>query len=215
MAVDWIQPLTAPLEQFLNSTIVFFPNLIASVILLAIGWIIGTIIGRVAKELLMRFKVDQYISKRGPMLKVSDIFPIIFEWVIYLVFIQAAVEALGIPALVTFVGMVLSFIPGLVEAVIVVIVGYVLAEYVKKEIEKSKIAYSKFMGTILFWLMVYIAIALALPLVGIDATLVNNILLIAVGSIGVGVAIALGLGLKEIVASWARSQSRRTVGRRR
>lgn len=215
MAVEWIEPLTSPLNQFLSSAIEFFPNLVASVILLAIGWIIGAIVGRIAKELLMRFKVDQYLSKRGPNIKISDIFPIIFEWIVYLVFIQAAVEALGVTALVDFVGMVIGFIPGLVEAVIVVIVGYVLAEYVKKEVEKSKIAYSNFMAAVMFWLLVYVAMALALPLVGIDATLVNNMLLIVVGAVGVGVAIALGLGLKELVAAWAKMQTKKMSGGRK
>jgi hypothetical protein len=215
MAVEWIASLTNPLNEFLNSAITFFPSLVVSVILLAIGWIVGSIVGRIIKELMLRFKIDQYLSKRGPSIKISDIFPIIFEWVIYLVFIQSAVSVLGIEPLTEFVGEIISFIPGLVEAVIVVIVGYVLAEYVKNEIEKSKIAYSRFMAAVMFWLLVYVAIALALPLVNIDATLVNNMLLVAVGSIGIGVAIALGLGLKELVAAWARAQAKRMGGRKR
>jgi hypothetical protein len=214
MSIEWIQPLTAPLNQFLSSVVLFFPNLVASIILLAIGWIIGEIVGRVAKELLVRFKVDQYLAKKGPMLKLSDIFPIIFEWVVYLVFIQAAVEALGIAALAQFVSVVLAFIPGLVEGVIVLIVGYIFAEYVKGEVEKSKIAYSDIMSKVLFWMMVYIALALALPLVGIDATLVNNVLLITVASVGAGIAIAIGLGLKELVAAWSREQAKRIARRK-
>lgn len=215
MAIDWIQPLTAPLNQFLSSMILFFPNLVAAIILLAVGWIIGEVVGRIAKELLMRFKVDQYISKKGPMLKISDIFPLIFEWVVYLVFIQAAVEALGVVALVDFVGTVLAFIPGFIEAIVVVIVGYIIAEYVKSEIEKSKIAYSNIMGKVLFWLMVYVALALALPLVGIDATLVNNMLLITVASVGLGVAIAIGLGLKDAISELAKAKTKRATRKKR
>jgi len=209
MATEWIEPLTAPLNQFVNSVILFFPNLVAAVILIAIGWVIGAIVGRVAKELLIKFKVDQHISKRGKMLKVSSIFPLIFEWVIYLVFIQAAVEALGIAAVSTFIQMILGFIPGVVEAVIVVIVGYIFAEYVKEEVEKSKMPYSDLMSKVLFWLVVYVAIALALPQVGIDATLVNNILLIVVGSVCLGFAIAIGLGAKDSVRDMLKTKTGR------
>jgi len=209
MATEWIEPLTAPLNQFVNSVILFFPNLVAAVILIAIGWVIGAIVGRVAKELLIKFKVDQHISKRGKMLKVSSIFPLIFEWVIYLVFIQAAVEALGIAAVSTFIQMILGFIPGVVEAVIVVIVGYIFAEYVKEEVEKSKMPHSDLMSKVLFWLVVYVAIALALPQVGIDATLVNNILLIVVGSVCLGFAIAIGLGAKDSVRDMLKTKTGR------
>lgn len=206
MAWELIEPLTVPLEAFLNSVILFFPNLVAAVILLAIGWVIGAVVGRVAKELMLRFKVDHYIAKRRPMLKLSDIFPIIFEWTIYLVFIQAAVQTLGITALVQFVQTILNFIPGMVGAVVTVIVGYILAEYVRNEVEKSKIAYSEVMSKVLFWLIVYIAIAIALPLVKIDATLINNILLIIVGAFGAGIALAIGLGLKDVVAAIAKKK---------
>ncbi len=206
MAWEVIEPLTQPLEMFLNSVILFFPKIVAAVILLAIGWGIGSLVGRIVKELMLRFKIDQYISKRGSMLRLSDIFPVIFEWVIYLVFIKASVEALGVQALIDFVGMILNFIPGLLGAVILVIVGYVIAGYVQKQIEKSKIIYSAIMGKILFWLVIYIAFALALPLVGIDATLINNLLLVIVGSIGIGLAIAIGLGLKDVIAVIAKKK---------
>lgn len=208
MTWELIEPLTLPLETFLSSVILFFPNLVAAVILLGVGWVVGEIVGRVAKGLMLRFKVDHYIARRRPMLKLSDIFPIIFEWTIYLVFIQASVQALGVTALVQFVQMIISFIPGLIGAVIVVIVGYIFAEYVRNEVEKSRIAYSDIMSKMLFWLIVYVAIAIALPLVGIDATLVNNILLIIVGSFGAGIAIAIGLGLKDVVASVAKKKSK-------
>ena len=206
MAWGVIEPLTQPLEMFLDSVILFFPKIVAAVILLAIGWGIGSLVGRIVKELMLRFKIDQHISKKGSMLRLSDIFPIIFEWVIYLVFIKAAVEALGIQALIDFVGMVLDFIPGLLGAIIIVIVGYVIAGYVQRQIEKSKIIYSAIMGKILFWLIIYIAVALALPLVRIDATLINNLLLIIVGSIGIGLAIAIGLGLKDVIAIVAKKK---------
>jgi len=194
---------------FMNSTWTFLPNLIGAVILLIIGWLVGTVVGKVIKEILVRFKVDKYVSKGKIALKMSEIFPLVIEWLIYLVFIQAAVEALGTPALVTFVSKLVGFIPGMLEAVIVVVVGYAIAEYVKNEIEKAKLVYSGLMSKVLFWLIVYVAVALALPLVGIDATLINSILLIAVGSVGIGMSIALGLGLKDAVAEAAKKYMRK------
>ena len=189
---------------FLNSTVGFLPKLAAAIILLLIGWLVGVVVGKIVKEILVRLKVDKYVGKGKPILKISEVFPLIFEWLIYLVFIQAAVQALGIPALVAFIGMLVGFIPGLIGGVIVVIVGYAIAEYVKSKVEESGMAYSGMMSKALFWLLIYVAVALALPLVGINASLINNILLISVGAVGVGIAIALGLGLKETVATLAK-----------
>lgn len=197
------------LNTFFLSVIDFVPNLIAAVILLVVGWIVGVVVGRVTKEIMVRFRVDEYIAKGKPVIRISDIFKIIFRWTIYLVFIQSAVQALGVPALAQFTSMLISFIPGLVEGIIVVIVGYALAEYVRKEVEKSKLFYSDIMGKVIFWLVIYVALALALPLIGIDATLINNILLIIVAAFGLGLAIALGWGLRDVVAQIARKYARK------
>ncbi len=198
--------VTEPIQAILTSVILLIPNIIYAAVLLIVGLIIGSIVGRITKELLIRLKVDHYIGKRTPIFKLSDIFPLIFEWTLYLVFIQAASQVLGIVALEAFVQMIIGFIPGLVEAVIVIILGYVFAEYLQREIERGKGIYSNVIGKSVFWLVQYIAVALALPLVGIDATLVNNILLIIVAAFGAGIAIAVGLGLKDVVRDLARKR---------
>ena len=49
-----------------------------------------------------------------------------------------------------------------------------------------------------FFFIVYISVAIALPLVGISGQLLEYILLIIVGSAGLGFAIAIGLGMKTL-----------------
>ena len=195
------------LNNFYLQTIAFLPNLIASLILLIIGWIVGVIVKKVTKEILKGINLDKMVfGKRKTTISLTNIIAIIFEWTIYLVFIQAAVQVLGIQALVDFLNGILSFIPGLVEAVILVVAGYLLAEYVKLQIEKSEMTYSNIIGTTLFFIILYVSIALALPLIGIDPFLINAILLVILGSLGAGAAIAIGLGLKDVVRELAIKQ---------
>ncbi|MCD6371778.1 MAG: hypothetical protein J7L39_03615 [Candidatus Aenigmarchaeota archaeon] len=198
------------LNTFLDQTINFIPNLIAAAILLVIGWIIGTVIGKITREILKRLRIDEYISKKKkPLFRASDILAIIFEWAIYLVFIQSAVGVLGIPALESFFEGIISFIPGLVKAIVVIMVGYAIAEYVTEKVKESKVVYSNILSSILFFLVIYISIALALPLVGIDPFIVNAILIVILGSIGLGLAIAIGWGLKDVIASLAKKYARK------
>jgi hypothetical protein len=205
-----MERLIQVLNTFLDSAILFLPKLVGAVILLAIGWVVGIIVGKVTREILIRLKVDQYVTRgKKAIFKLSDIFAVIFSWAIYLTFIQAAVEVLGIPALVTVFGGILAFIPGLVGAIIVVIAGYAIAEYVRQQIEASKIEYSGIIAKVVFFLTVYIAVAMALPLVNIDPFLINAILLVIIGSAGLGFAIALGLGLKDIIAVYAKRYLRK------
>jgi uncharacterized protein YacL len=174
-----------------------------------IGWILGWVISKVSKRVLDWINIDHYISHNGRShFKLSKILPIIFSWFVYLVFIQAAVEALGIASLVAVVGLIVGFIPGLIGAILVIVAGYAIGEYVRRHVADSKVAYSDVIAKGLFFLILYISVATALPLVNIDATLINNILLVIVASAGAGMAIAVGLGMKDEVAKWARKHER-------
>jgi len=198
------------LAVFLISVINFLPSLAAAIILLIIGWAVGILVGKVTREVMLRLKVDKYLAKgKKPLFSLTDILSVIFRWSIYLVFIQAAVEALGIAVLVTFLSNILGFVPKLIRAILLVVVGYGVAEYVREQIETSKLSYSDIISKLLFFLIVYIAIAMALPLMGVETFIVNAVLLVIVGSVGLGLAIAIGWGLRDTVAAMAKKYQRK------
>lgn len=177
----------------------FIPNLVAAIIILVIGYIIGRVVGYVVKEILQRTNVDDYFEEQGDLqFELSGIFSVIGKWIIYLIFIQQAALALEVTAITDIVGKIVTWIPGLVGAIAVFLAGYGIAIYSKKQIIGSETLYSNILGKVIFFFVIYVAIATALPLVGIQAGLLNNILLIIMGSVGAGFAIASGLGLKDI-----------------
>ena len=87
----------------------------------------------------------------------------------------------------------------------IIIVGYGLALYVKDRTVHTETIYGNIVGNILFFLIFYVSITLALPFVNIDVTLLNQLLLIVVGALGLGFAIAMGLGLKDTVREYSKS----------
>ena len=197
--------VVATLENFFRSFLSFLPSLIGALVLLLVGWLLGNIVGKIVKEVLLRLKADDLIFRgKRQIFKISSVVSILCSWTIYLLFIQAAVDVLGIIVLKEAVGQIVAFIPGLIKAVVIGLVGYAIAEYVRENVERSKVPYSKLVAKLLFFLIIYIAIATALPLVGIDTTLINAILIVIVASFGLGFAIALGLGLKDTVAKLAK-----------
>ncbi len=183
-----------------SQAVQFIPHLIGATLILVIGLIAGKFVAHVVREILIAVKADAYVKHRkAGIAKPTSIVSTIFKWWIYLIFIQSAVEYLGIPALSFYLGQVLGFIPNLIAAGVIIIVGYVIADYFQDHIEASNAAHSKLVAKIVFVFTLYLAVAMALEQVRIVPTLVNSILLIIVGSLGVGFAIALGLGLKDAI----------------
>lgn len=204
-----------PIGKLFEATINFLPNLAASVILIVVGIIVGWIFGRITKEILRRLRVDKRLKlpERG-ILSIEGIFPPIVNWGIFLLFLQEAFVQLGIVVLTTFLSELLSFIVGLIMAAIVIVVGYLLGNYLATKIRESRTRYSEIIASAVLFLVVYIAVALSLPFICIgdrclDPFIINSILLIMLGSIGLGLAIAIGLGLKDVIAVMAKRYLRK------
>jgi Conserved TM helix len=191
------------LANLTTGAVNFLPNLVSAIVLLVIGLVVGKILGRVVKEFLEKVRLDYYVSEtHKPAISLSSLFSVIVRWWIYLAFISAALstQVLGIASLALWIAEVQAFIPRVIGAAVIMVVGYVLAEYIRAHIKKGPTLYGALVGKVLFFLVLYVSIALALPILGISSALISNILLIIIASVGLGVAIALGLGLKDAVS---------------
>lgn len=206
-----VQQLGAILSGLADTTVAFLPNLVAALILLVIGLVVGKIVGRVVKELLLRIKVDYYVSEtHKPAISLADVFGVISRWWVYLAFITAALsqEILGVPALATWMSTINAFIPNIIGAAVIVVAGYVIAEYIKTQVTKHDKHYSTLTSKVLFFFILYVSVALALPVLGVSAVLVNNILLAIIIAVGAAFALAFGLGARDtasqIAKKWAK-----------
>lgn len=178
----------------------FVPNLIGAIIVLIVAFIAGKVLGLVVREILIRTGVDRYLKKEEHIkFKASSVFDVITRWAIYVMGFVGATQILGISALTEVMMTILLFIPQIIGAVIVILASYGVAVYIKDEILAAKTIYSDLLGKVIFFLIIYIGIAIALPIVQVETQLIGNLLLVIVGAVGVGMAIAMGLGLKDVV----------------
>ena len=183
-------------------------KLLPAILILLIGWFVGKIFGKIIRSILKKLKADRYF-KFGRGFEVSNIFSVIATWMIYLLFIILAVDVLEIEVLSTILIDVLRFIPLVVEAIIIILVGYLVAKYVQGQIVASKVSYSEIMGQVIFFFIIIIAIDLALHAIGLEPFVIDGIILILVGSVGLGIAIALGLGLKDTIKRLAKKYAKK------
>ncbi|MEM5778487.1 MAG: hypothetical protein QXD43_03660 [Candidatus Aenigmatarchaeota archaeon] len=198
------------LMTFWNSFLTTLPAIITCLIILIIGFIVGKVAGRIAKEILVRIKIDKYISEKEKFkLNISELGSLITKWTFYIWFIQLGVAALGISELTSLTMSAVNFLLGAVGAVVIILVGYVFACFVKDRVVQVKTFYGDVVGNLIFFLIIYVSVALALPFVKIDPTLINWLLIVIVASLGIGLAIAIGLGLKDVIAETAKGYSKK------
>ncbi len=188
-------------------------NFIGFLIILVIGWIIGRVIGKVIREILVKADVDKYIREEGHLnFKASSLFDTVARWIIYIVFISEAVRVLQIEVISDFLfANVLPGIGGIVGAGIVLLVAYMIGIYFKEGLiqdDENGTSYSDLSGKIVFYLSMFFGTVLGLDIffriaLGQPAMILQGVIFILVGALGIGMAIAVGFGLRDIVHDMA------------
>lgn len=180
------------------------PNLALAIIALVVGYVIGVAAYVIVRKIMVRAGVDTKLKSKQLDVKISDITAITVKWIIYLVALSQAADFLQVQIIISIINGVIAFIPGVVSAAVLLIAAYILGYFIKSAVIGEKDVYTKLIGDIVFFLVIYVGIATALPALGIDTTLINTILILIIGSICLGIAIALGLGLKDTVADMSK-----------
>ena len=200
------------LQTLYNSFVSYVPNLIGFFILLFLGWGIGKIFGRIAEEIIKRSKIESVLFEKKPVISLSSLASIIVSWSIYLLFIKAGVDVLGIKAISDILSSLLSFIPRFVAFLVVFFAGYFISEYLRVSIEKSEIEYRRLIAKIVFWLGIYVSAIIALPLVGIEVFILQLLLIIVIIfmllPISIGFSLAIKDELKKDVKKWLKKLSK-------
>ncbi len=186
--------------QLTSNLMVYTPNVLLALAILIVGYVVGKVVDAILKAVLKKADVDKYFRKPS-LPKISEFVPFVCKWYVYLAFISAAFsqEVLGIPMIALWVASIMSFIPNVVGAAVILFVGYVLGQWLKDTISVKRNVYAEITGNTVLFFVMYVALAMALNLLSIPTTLIEMILVIVVASVGLGLAIALGLGLKDVV----------------
>ncbi|MBI2105601.1 hypothetical protein HYT56_02055 [Candidatus Woesearchaeota archaeon] len=205
--LETIVAIRSPFEALWVGFIKFFPDLIAVILLLAIGYFFGFILGSALKTILQKIGLDKSIEKAAlskaiGKINVSSLLGEILKWYVFIIFLQAAVDKIDLGSLSGVLNAFVLWLPDLILGIIMILFGIVFAHYIELKInEHSKVRGMNLLSKIVKWLILFIIILSAFRQIGIQVDLIEKLFLIVVGALAVGISlalgIALGLGLKK------------------
>ena len=123
-------------QTALDSFFGFIPNILGFLVILLIGWIIAKVVRTVVNKLLDKVGVDralhessagQYVEQISPGAKPSHLIGAVAYWFIFLFALSAAIGALKIAALTSFIAEVQAFLPNIIVAVLIFVIAAALA----------------------------------------------------------------------------------------
>ena len=199
--LETVVAIRSPFEALWVGFIKFFPDLIAVILLLVFGYLVGLLLGTVLRILLEKIRVDKYIeksalSKSVGKMQISSVLSEILKWYVFIIFLQAAVDKIDLGGISGVLNSFVLWLPNLIFGIVMLLFGLIFAHFVELRInENSKVKGMLVLSKIIKWFILLIIIISAFKQIGLQVGLVENIFLILVGALAAGIALALGIGL--------------------
>ena len=189
------------------------PGLLSGLLVLLVGWLIARVLRWTTGRLLKRLGLDAAAEKSGldrqlqrfGGLKLSKLIGLVVYWAVLLVFLLAAADVMGLDTVTRGVEGFLAYLPTLLSALAIFVIGLVFAEKVKQGMSTLMssvgIGGGKVVAQVLFGLVALFMTITALNVAGIDTTLITSNILIVIGGVLIAFGIAYGLAARGILTN--------------
>jgi len=193
------------------------PGLVLAVVILGAGFFVARLLERVVDGFLVRVQFDrsaarwgvtEAVERTGTRLDPARAVGKVLFWVVMLVVILLAASALGVQNINDVFTNLVAYIPSVFAAIIVIVLGLVLGEFVRALILASAGAVEGVptLAAVAKAVIVTISVFMALQQIGVAADIVTTAFTLILGAVALAVALAFGLGntalAGEITRRW-------------
>lgn len=193
--------------------IAFLPNVIIAVIVFALGWALGSLLGRAVAHLIAVTRLDNALHKAG-LDKVSERagIPIsmagflgaIIKWLVIVAFTIASAEILGLTQVTQLLRDILVYIPQVIVAAVVLVIAALVGDFVARLVDHSTRGMGirgKFAAQVAKWSIIIVGgIFPALTQLRIAQGLVEVLFTGVVFALSLALGLAFGLGGRDAAA---------------
>ena len=193
----------------------FLPGLLALLLILFFTIALVVVVRFVLRRFLRGIRFDEQIVRWGfpdlaewsPFHSPSLLLIRVFSWAIFILGLLAAISALDAALPSMLVVRLFAYIPNVLAALIVLLVGIFAARFLARSVLISavnmKLHSARLLSLGVKWLVLVLAGAMALEHLGIGGNIVTLSFGILFGGIVLALALAVGLGSKDMVSrSW-------------
>jgi hypothetical protein len=208
----WRQVLVNSMAELGQTLAAFLPKLVATLVILGAGWLVSRLVAALAERLMRQLGLDraarhvgiaEILQRAGLRAATSNILARLIFWVLMLTFLLSAVETLGLTAVTGTIDRLIGFLPNVIAACLLLVLGLLLARLVRNLVSSGVAAAdlggATRTGALAETAVAVVAGAVALEQLGIDTSVVVTVVAAVVGTLGVTFGIALALGARPVV----------------
>jgi small-conductance mechanosensitive channel len=212
--------VTGAWNAFATKITIFLPKLIGAIIIFVVGLIVAKLIKAIVVKLLRLVRFDsaaektgvkEFLEKGNITRTSSEIVGTLVYWFIMILAIIASLDALGLPIVSDILNEIFLYIPNVVAAIIILLLGFLLggllSAVVRTAASNAGLTTSEGLGKTALYAVIFFSASIALLQLGIGEEIVASAFIIAFGAAALALALAFGLGGKEMAAEYLKRWS--------
>lgn len=211
---SWVDVLTRSFQDVWLEVATFIPNLIIAIAVFIIGWLVGSGLGRVVAQIIDSLRVDsalrgagleEILNRAGFSLNAGAFLGGLVKWFVVIVFLLGSLETLHLYEVTNFLKEdVLSYLPQVIAAVLILLVGAVVAQFTQTVVtgaaKAAGVEHANMLGSVARWSLWIFAIMAALSQLSILTVFVQTLFTGVVVAVSLALGLAFGLGGQEAAA---------------
>lgn len=207
---NYSEVVSASLQDLYARFINFLPNFLVAVIILVVGWIVAVAVAKLVKTLLHsarldelgdKLGLDQVSARTGMKMSVSGTIAWVIKWFLLLAVFLAATDILGLEQISAFLNQVLLYVPNVVGAAAILLVGALVARFLagltKHSVAAAGLSYAEFLGSVTQWAVMIFTVLAALDQLGVASAFVQTLFTGVIAMLAIAGGLAFGLGGRE------------------
>jgi small-conductance mechanosensitive channel len=226
-AENFTEAMQAAFQDVWITLINFLPNLLAALLVIIIGWIIGALLGKAVVHLLKMMRVDEALKKSGVessfekanvRADIPRLLGAFVKWTVILIALIFAFDVMGLEQVNLFINDLVRYLPQVFVAILVLLIASVVADVAQKAIIAAGTALNTrtahFLGKfarVTIWIF---GIMVALHQLGIAPELIQILFTGMVLAMALALGLSFGLGGRQAASDVIDRVRREVTGRR-
>jgi len=211
---DVVNAVGSAVSQSLQGAATILPNLLASIVIFLIGVFLGVVLKNLLIKVLNLFNAESLIAPTGitfalkkadKELSTTKVLGELLKWFVILVFLVPTLDILGLQQVGNLINSLLLYLPNVLIAVIIVVVGAIFARFARDFVVAAAAGTgahaANLAGQVARWSIIIFAVLAALTQLGVASDLIRILFTGAVAMIALAGGLAFGLGGKDLASN--------------
>lgn len=206
------EKLRAAFGHLVDSVMAAAPKVAVGILLVICGFAVAKIIEVSLRFVLVRLRFDRLVERTGidkalqriGLRQQLNVFiPRLVYFLILFLLAKTAADALGLIAISSAIGAFFDYLPNLIAALLLIILGASLGQFagdlVAESARSSGIDFAASLGKVVSGLIVFVASMMAIGQLKIDTAIVRIVTSFVLGGAALGFGLAFGLGTRDVI----------------